>query len=97
MDAAYLLPGSLKVGQFHIFTLETSVDDSQDVWVGVNYGGTGNLVIDGHCLGGDNNGMYFSNGDTVVIIACSAGTGDIRIFHGKTILANYTVMVTGAS
>ena len=97
MDAAYLLPGSLKVGQFHIFTLETSVDDSQDVWVGVNYGGTGNLVIDGHCLGVDNNGMYFSNGDTVVIIACSAGTGDIRIFHGKTILANYTVMVTGAS
>ena len=97
MDAAYLLPGSLKVGQFHIFTLETSVDDSQEVWVGVNYGGTGNLVIDGHCLGVDNNGMYFSNGDTVVIIACSAGTGDIRIFHGKTILANYTVMVTGAS
>ena len=97
MDAAYLLPGSLKVGQFHIFTLETSVDDSLDVWVGVNYGGTGNMVIDGHCLGADNNGMYFSNGDTVVIIACSAGTGDIRIYHGNTILANYTVMVTGAS
>ena len=97
MDAAYLLPGSLKVGQFHIFTLETSVDDSLDVWVGVNYGGTGNMVIDGHCLGADNNGMYFSNGDTVVIIACSAGTGDIRIYHGNTILANYTVMITGAS
>ena len=97
MNMAHLSPESLKVGQFHIFTLETGIADPQGLWVGVNYGGTGNLVIDGSCMGSDNNGDYFSNGDTVVIIACRAGTGDIRISHGENILANYTVTITGAS
>ena len=97
MNMAHLSPESLKVGQFHIFTLETGIADPQGLWVGVNYGGTGNLVIDGSCMGSDNNGDYFSNGDTVVIIACRAGTGDIRISHGETVVANYTIKITGAS
>ena len=97
MSVAHLSPESLKVGQFHIFTLETGISDPQGLWVGVNYGGTGNLVIDGSCMGADNNGDYFSNGDTVAIIACRAGTGDIRISHGENILANYIVTITGAS
>ena len=98
MNMAHLAPESLKVGQFHFFTLETGIADPQGLWVGVNYGGTGNLVImDSSCMGAEDSGAYFSNGDTVVIIACRAGTGDIRISHGENILANYTVTITGAS
>ena len=98
MSTAHLAPESLKVGQFHFFTLETGIADPQGLWVGVNYGGTGNLVImDSSCMGAEDSGAYFSNGDTVVIIACRAGTGDIRISYGENILANYTVTITGAS
>ena len=98
MNMAHLSPESLKVGQFHFFTLETGIADPQGLWVGVNYGGTGNLVImDSSCMGAEDSGAYFSNGDTVVIIACRAGTGDIRISYGENILANYTVTITGAS
>ena len=54
MNMAHLSPESLKVGQFHNFTLETGIPDPQGLWVGVNYGGTGNLVImDGSCMGAD--------------------------------------------
>ncbi len=84
------VPSSMSAGGSQTLTLSTNIDDG--VWVGVNYDGNNHLST-GSCPAGGNNGMTLTNGETVTISGCSAGTAEIRLYKLNTLLQTYTVTV----
>ncbi len=84
-------PSSMSAGGSQTLTLSTNIDDG--VWVGVNYDGNNHLST-GSCPAGGNTGVTITNGQTVTINACSAGTAEIRLYKLNTLLATYEVTVS---
>ncbi len=80
----------MSVGDSQTLTLSTNVGDG--MWVGVNYDGNNHLST-GSCPAGGNTGVTLTNGQTVTISGCSAGTAEIRLYKLNTLLQTYEVTV----
>ncbi len=82
---------SITVGGSQTFTLSTNV--ASGVLVGVNYDGA-NRLSTGSCPADGPTGVTLSDGGTVTINGCSAGTAEIRLYKLNTLLQTYTVTVS---
>ena len=95
-------PSPFVVGNDQTFTVNANNVLGGKVWVGVNYAGdTGRVALNGlankGCPHDSGSGRILTNGDTVTIRGCKAGTATIRIYRNSIVLASYQVTVSEAT